>query len=134
MSSRSFSIQTKYRYGFNGKELDSDIGIDNYDFGARIYDARIGRWLAVDKLRYEKPEFSPYQMVNNSPLMFIDCDGNDEFYYFIINNKRTGTSEIRVVKKSNDFYPMKKWSSNLIDTHDESYEYEYYNKYIKVTN
>ncbi len=38
----------KYRYGFNGKEKDKDIAPDNYEFGARIYDARLGRWMAVD--------------------------------------------------------------------------------------
>ena len=38
----------KYRFGFNGKEEDGETVADAYDFGARIYDARLGRWLAVD--------------------------------------------------------------------------------------
>ena len=41
-----------YRYGFNGKESEDELkgpGI-SYDFGAKIYDPRSGRWLAVDPL------------------------------------------------------------------------------------
>ena len=37
-----------YRYRFNGKEKDYGIANDNYDYGARMYDGRIGRWLTVD--------------------------------------------------------------------------------------
>jgi len=41
---RSYSAGNQYRYGFNGKEKNKDITSDNYDFGARIYDGRIGKW------------------------------------------------------------------------------------------
>ncbi|MET0391615.1 MAG: choice-of-anchor L domain-containing protein [Chitinophagaceae bacterium] len=37
-----------YRYGFNGKEHEEDIANGGYDFGARLYNSRTGRWLAVD--------------------------------------------------------------------------------------
>lgn len=36
------------RYGFNGKEKDFETANDDYDFGARIYDGRLGRWLSLD--------------------------------------------------------------------------------------
>ena len=39
-----------YRYGFNGMEKDDEHTQGKYDFGARIYDSRLGRWLAVDPL------------------------------------------------------------------------------------
>ena len=51
------------RYGFNGKENDKDIkgeGIQ-YDYGFRIYDVRIGRFLSVDPLIEEYPWYTPYQ-------------------------------------------------------------------------
>jgi RHS repeat-associated protein len=78
MPGREFS-QEEYRYGFNGMEKDEEFkGEGNsYDFGARMYDARIGRWLSVDSKSSEYESFSPYGFVLNSPLKYID--GNGEF-------------------------------------------------------
>ncbi|MFK7969022.1 MAG: RHS repeat domain-containing protein, partial [Bacteroidia bacterium] len=66
-----------YRFGFNGKEQDDEVkGEGNsLDFGARIYDSRIGRWLSVDPLASEYPTMSPYVGIGNNPLIFIDPDG-----------------------------------------------------------
>lgn len=66
-----------YRYGFNGKEKDDEIkGSGNsYDYGARMYDPRIGRWMAVDPLARKYPFASPYNFVLNTPIMAIDLDG-----------------------------------------------------------
>lgn len=68
-----------YRFAFNGKEkIDEAYGEGNaYDFGARIYDPRIGRWLATDPLAAKYPFVSPYQFVNNSPLILIDPNGKE---------------------------------------------------------
>ena len=65
----------KYRYGFNGKEKDNSTGEGNLDFGARVYDARIGRWLSVDPLQVSYPSISPFSFSLNSPLMFFDVAG-----------------------------------------------------------
>lgn len=75
MSGRQFSAGGGYRYGFNGKEKDSDIAADNYDFGARIYDARIGRWMAVDPFAFKNPGINQYCFGLSSPLIFADGDG-----------------------------------------------------------
>jgi len=66
-----------YRFGFNGKEKESDMyGESNaYDFGARIHDARIGRWLSVDPLQHKYVSLTPYHFVANSPIAFKDPDG-----------------------------------------------------------
>ncbi|MBL7836942.1 MAG: hypothetical protein JNM67_05470, partial [Bacteroidetes bacterium] len=64
-----------YRYGFNGKEKDFETSSDNYDFGARIYDGRLGRWLSVDPLMKIYPSSSPYLGNGNSPIWLIDIDG-----------------------------------------------------------
>lgn len=68
-----------YRFGFNGKEkVDEVYGHDNaYDFGARLYDPRLGRWLAVDPLFAKYPDLSPYNFVANMPTIAIDPDGKD---------------------------------------------------------
>jgi RHS repeat-associated protein len=69
-----------YRYGFNGKEKDDEIkGSGNsYDFGARMYDPRIGRWMGVDDYAALQPGWTPYRAFFNSPINWIDSDGNIE--------------------------------------------------------
>jgi RHS repeat-associated protein len=50
LSGRTFSSPS-YKYGFNGMEKDAEMhgnDGDSYDFGARVYDARVGRWWSVD--------------------------------------------------------------------------------------
>ena len=68
-----------YRYGFNGMESDNEIKMDNnsYDFGARIYDPRLGRWLSRDALESKYPFYSPYSFVANNPILNKEIDGND---------------------------------------------------------
>ena len=50
-----------YRYGFNGMEKDDEVkGSGNsYDFGARMYDSRLGRWLSIDALSHVYVDVSP---------------------------------------------------------------------------
>ncbi|RLD43126.1 MAG: hypothetical protein DRI86_10540 [Bacteroidetes bacterium] len=78
MPGRSFSSNL-YRYGFNGMEKDDELkGSGNsYDFGARIYDPRLMRWLAVDALAAKYPGLSSYNFALNNPMIFKDPDGND---------------------------------------------------------
>lgn len=72
-----------YRYGFNGKEMENELhgnAGDAYDFGARVYDARLGRWMSCDPLEKKYPSFTPYNFAINCPLLFIDPNGK-EFTY-----------------------------------------------------
>lgn len=66
-----------YRYGFNGKEQDPETyGEGNiYDYGFRIYNPRIGKFLSVDPLTPSYPELTPYQFASNTPIEAIDLDG-----------------------------------------------------------
>jgi RHS repeat-associated protein len=66
-----------YRYGFNGKENDNEVkGTGNQqDYGMRIYDPRVGRFLSVDPIANEYPELTPYQYASNTPIQAIDLDG-----------------------------------------------------------
>lgn len=67
----------KYRYGFNGKENDNEIkGEGNsLDFGARVYDPRIGRFLSLDPKSKEYPDWSPYVYAFDNPIRLIDDNG-----------------------------------------------------------
>jgi RHS repeat-associated protein len=66
-----------YRYGFNGKENDNEIKGEGLqlDYGFRIYDPRIGKFLSKDPLMKEYPFYTPYQFAGNSPIMAVDLDG-----------------------------------------------------------
>ncbi len=83
MEGRGFSSDN-YRYGFNGMEKDNELkGSGNsYDFGARLLDVRLGRWLAVDPKFKHSVGFSPYCVNFNSPLVFKDPNG--EFPFLVI--------------------------------------------------
>ncbi len=74
MSSSSVSAQN---YKYNGKELDRKSGLDWYDYGARHYDATIGRWHVVDPLAEKYYSISPYVYCGNEPVGRIDPDGRD---------------------------------------------------------
>jgi RHS repeat-associated protein len=65
--------------GFNGKENDNDIsGIGNFqDYGLRMYDTRLGRFISEDPLTSDYPYYTPYQFAGNTPTKFIDLDGGE---------------------------------------------------------
>jgi len=65
MPGRSFNSNS-YKYGFNGKEKDDEVkgNGNSYDFGARIYDPRIGRWLMEISLT-QTPSFRNIQTLQN---------------------------------------------------------------------
>ncbi|MBS1689400.1 MAG: hypothetical protein JSS96_11790 [Bacteroidetes bacterium] len=77
-----------YRYGFNGKLKDNEwSGIGNHlDYGARNYDARIGRPISTDPLTNKFPMLSPYQFFNDNPVENVDLDGREGISYRLIKN------------------------------------------------
>ena len=77
MPGRKYSSGSGYRYGFNGKENDNEVkGEGNQqDYGNRIYETRLGRFLSVDPVTKSYPQLSPYQFASDKPINGIDLDG-----------------------------------------------------------
>ena len=62
-------------YKYNGKELDTKKGLNWYDYGARHYDATLGRWFVVDPLAEKDYLNSPYNYCGNNPIIRVDKNG-----------------------------------------------------------
>lgn len=72
------STANTQHYKYNGKELDAKNGLNWYDYGARMYDATLGRWHVVDPSAEKYYSWSPYVYVSDNPLKYIDPNGKEK--------------------------------------------------------
>ena len=92
-------------YSFQGQERDDEVtGMGNsYDFGARMSDSRIGRFLSVDPIDFKFPDFSPFSFCLNNPLVFVDPTGEEPSpaaYKSAAKKLGVSVAQIRAVYKS----------------------------------
>ena len=99
------------RYGFGGKELQSESILGNildwYDVAARNYDPAIGRWMVVDPLAEEFPSWTPYHYVHSNPINMVDPTGmaaehidvtkNEDGTYKIVGGQANSDKNIYIV-------------------------------------
>lgn len=87
-------------YKYNGKELDAKKGLNWYDYGARHYDAALGRFTTMDPMAGKYYEWSPYTYCKNNPVNRIDPDGKDDY---IVDNRGRLRLSRKVTNSSTDY-------------------------------
>ncbi len=81
------SIANIQPYKYNGKELDTKNGLNWYDYGARHYDAAIGRWHAIDPMSEKLYSLSQYKYCRNNPINRLDTDGKWDVKVHVHRNR-----------------------------------------------
>lgn len=119
----------EYRYGFNGMEKDDENNSGAYDFGARVYDGRLGRWFSLDPLFKKYPNESNYIFVSNNPIIYMDIKGMDKIITYIIKTE-AGTLTRTVVHKNVVEFGWEKYSDGMGGS---SYRPTAYDLYQTVT-
>ena len=116
------TVSVGYRYGFNGKEKTNEIlGEGNsYDFGARMYDARVGRWLSCDPRESEVPFYNPFRFGFDNPIRYSDLNGEFEIEESVAKAYPNFTAYLKnlsvtYANKPSDFKKVFKQYSELTD-------------------
>lgn len=131
MPGRKFSSQNDYRYGFSGKENDKEIkGFGNsMDFGERMLDTRLGKWLSLDPLQKKYPDLSPYNYCINNPIYLKDMKGKDVYVFDkdknIVAVLRTNYKDIAIqinYKLSTGIVPVVQKTTNILYSQHKSYD------------
>ena len=113
------------KYQFNSKEYQEDLGF--YDYGARMYDAEIGRWMAVDPLGEKRIEWTQYNIMRCNPIKNIDPTGMLDEYFIKKNGE---IDKIENDDKFDKFYIEKSsydYNGNL------AYNFELVGQYKKIS-
>ncbi len=86
------------RYGYNGKEQDNEVKGNNnsLDFGARIYDPRVSRFLSQDPMKGQFAFQSPYIYAGNSPMNSIDENGEYKKTVYYQKDDKGNFSNVKI--------------------------------------
>jgi len=96
-----------YSFGFNGMLNDNELkGLGNsLDFGARIYDSKLARFLSIDPLIKKYPHFSSYMFAGNNPIYYIDKGGEHQYEYILTLNK-DGSTTLKRTKYNDNWFAI----------------------------
>jgi RHS repeat-associated protein len=92
---------TTQKYKYNGKELDTDYGLNLYDYGARYYDPVLAGWMIVDPMCEREPWMSPYAFCSDNPVNRIDIDGNWDVSVHLAQNRSQNGYGVAIVTDRN---------------------------------
>jgi RHS repeat-associated protein len=91
-------VGTENAYQYNGKELNEDFGLNLSDYGARWYDAAVGRWWSVDPLAEKYTSMTGYHYALNNPVRFLDMFGMDSSDPNTVRKERQAKAEARMTE------------------------------------
>ena len=99
-------------YRFGDKEFETLMGLNLYDFHARMHDPALGRFMSVDPMAEKYYSISPYAYCGNNPINAFDLNG-DSIWYTINNNVATMHVTGKVINQSGDNINMKRAASDI---------------------
>jgi len=108
-------------YKYNGKELDRKGGLDWYDYGARMYDAALGRFMKTDRFSEKYVSLSPYQYGANNPVNNIDVNG-DSIWYTRNGDIVTMHVTAKIFNNSSDNINMARAAKDIVSDIKSTYE------------
>jgi len=93
-----------FAYKFGNKELQDELGLNMYDYGARNYDPALGRWMNIDPLSETSRRWTPYNYAYNNPMYFVDPDGMQANDWVYVNDEMKYDSRVTDQASATELY------------------------------